>query len=80
MLHPPSSSDLAPYDYWLFACVKAHRRGKQFESEDSINTTAPASSHLLSKDEYRAAVDCLPRRLEKCVDIVGDYIEQRMYV
>jgi len=72
--HPPSSPDLAPHDYWLFAHVKAHRRGKQFESEDNINTAVPASSRL-NKDEYRAAIDRLLRRSEKCVDIVGNYIE-----
>jgi histone-lysine N-methyltransferase SETMAR len=73
--HPPSSPDLAPRDDWFFARVKAHLRGKQFESEDNINTAGPASSHCLSKDEYRPAIDRLPRRLEKCVDIVGDYTE-----
>jgi len=73
--HAPSSPDLAPHDYWLFAHLKAHLRGKQFESEDNINTAVPASSRILSKDEYRAAIDHLPRKLEMCVGIVGGYIE-----
>jgi len=59
----------------LFAHVKAHLWGKKFESEDNINTAVPASSHRLSKDEYRAAIGHLPHRLEKCVGIVGDYVE-----
>ena len=67
--HPPSSPDLAPHDYWLFAHVKTHLWGKQFESEDDIDTAVPASSHRLSKDKYRAAIDHLPCRLEKCVEI-----------
>jgi transcriptional/translational regulatory protein YebC/TACO1 len=67
--HPPSSPDLVSRDYWLFGHVKAHLRGKQFESEDDINTVVPTSSHRLSKDEYRAAIDHLPCRLEKCVDV-----------
>jgi hypothetical protein len=29
--------------------------GKQFESEDDINTAVSASLHHLSKDKYRAA-------------------------
>jgi len=59
----------------LFAHVKEHPQRKRFESEDNINTAVTASSHHLSKNEYRAATDCLPNRWEKCVDSAGDYIE-----
>jgi histone-lysine N-methyltransferase SETMAR len=72
--HPPYSPDLAPCDYW-FLRVKEHLRGKRFESEDNINTAVTASLKRLTKDEYRAAIDCLPRRWEKCVDSAGDCIE-----
>ena len=72
--------DLVPSDYWLLACVKELLWGKQFESRDGINTAVAASSHHLSTDEYRAAIDCLPHRWEKCVDSAGGYIEWRTYV
>jgi hypothetical protein len=55
--------------------VKEHLRGKGFETEDDINTAVTASSKHPSKDEYRAAVDHLPRRWKKCADSAGDYIE-----
>jgi hypothetical protein len=55
--------------------VKEHLRGKRFESEDNINTAVTASLKCLVKDEYRAAIDRLPRRWKKCVDSAGDYIE-----
>jgi hypothetical protein len=47
--------------------------GKQFESDDNINTAVTSSLHRRSKDEYRDAIDNLPHRREKCVDSAGDY-------
>jgi transposase len=75
MAHPPYCPDLAPCDCWLFSRVKEHLWGKQFESEDNINTAVTASLKHPSKNEYRAAIDRLPPRWEKCVDSAGDYIE-----
>jgi hypothetical protein len=60
--------------------VKEHLRGKRFELEDAINTAFTASLKRSAKDEYRAAIDRLPCRWEKCVDSAGDYIEQRTYI
>jgi histone-lysine N-methyltransferase SETMAR len=74
LAHPPHSPGLAPCDYWLFACVKKHLRGKQFESKEDVNTAVTESLHCLSKDEYKAATDRLPHIREKSVDSVGDYI------
>jgi len=75
LTHPSYSPGLTSCDYWLFACVKRHCHGKRFELEDDINTAITASLHHLSKDIYRAAIDHLPCRWEKCVDSSGDYIE-----
>jgi len=55
--HGPNSPNLAPcIDFWLFAHVKQHLRGKRFESED-IFTAVTASLYRLSRDEYRTAID-----------------------
>jgi len=35
-------------------------------------TAVTASLHCLSMDEYKAAVDRLPHRWEKCVGSAGD--------
>jgi histone-lysine N-methyltransferase SETMAR len=75
LAHPPYSPDLASCDYWLFSRVKEHLREKRFELEDDINTAVTASLNHLSKNEYRAAIDRLPRIWEKCVDSAGNYIE-----
>jgi hypothetical protein len=47
--------------------------GKQFESDDNINTAVTASLHRQSKDEYRVAIGRLPHRREKFADSAGDY-------
>jgi histone-lysine N-methyltransferase SETMAR len=74
LAHPPYSPDFAPCDYWLYSRVKEHVRGKQFESEDN-NTAVTTFLKRPTVDECRAAIDRLPRRWEKCVDIAGYYIE-----
>jgi len=56
LAYPPCFPDLTPYDYWLFAHVKEHLWGKEFESKDDVDTAVTASLHHLSKDEYRAAI------------------------
>ena len=75
LAHPPYSPDLALYNYWLFTRVKEHLQHTQFESENNINTAVTASLHPLDMDEYRAAIDCLSHRWEKCVDSASDNIE-----
>ena len=78
--HPPCSPDRAPCDYWFFVHVKEHLWGKLLELEDNTDTAVTSPVHCLSRDEYRAATDCLPHRWEKCVDSATDYIERRTYL
>jgi hypothetical protein len=52
MTHSPYSPDLAPRDYWLFACLKEHLWTKRFESEDGINIAVTVSLHHPCKHEY----------------------------
>ena len=60
--------------------MKEHLRGKQYESEHDMNTAVTAYLHRLSKDEYKAATDRLPRRWKKYVDSAGDYTDYRKHV
>jgi hypothetical protein len=75
VLHILPTLQISPYMIIGCFCVKEHLQGKRFESEDDINTAVTASLKRPSKDEYRAAIDHLPHRWEKCVDSAGDYIE-----
>jgi len=77
LAHTAYSPDLTPCYYWLVACVKEHLWGKRIESEDDSNNAITASLHRLSKDEYRAAIDCLPHTWEKCVTVLVITLSRR---
>ena len=47
LTHSPYSPGLTSCDYLLFACVKDHCRGKQFELEGDISAAITASLHYL---------------------------------
>jgi hypothetical protein len=59
----------------VFAHVKEYLQGKQFESEDDINTAVTAFLHCLRKDKYKATVHRLPHKWEEHVDSAGCYIQ-----
>jgi len=48
--HPPCCPDLVPCNYWFFAHVEEHLRGKLLQLEDEVDTAVTASLHHLSKD------------------------------
>jgi transposase len=52
--HPPYCPDFAPCNYWFFAHVKEHLRGKLLQVEDEIDTALTASLHHLSEDEFQS--------------------------
>jgi hypothetical protein len=68
--------------HWLLVVCSCERSfwGKQFESDDDMNTAVSASLHCLCKDEYRDAIGHLTRRWYKCVDSAGGYIEWKTFV
>lgn len=55
--------------------MKEYLQGKQFESEDDINTAVTAFLHCLRKDKYKATVHRLPHKWEEHVDSAGCYIQ-----
>ena len=78
LAHSPSSSD---FPWFLVVCTrKRNFGGKQFESDDDVNTAVSASLHCLCKNEYRDAIDHLTHRWWKCIDSAGDYIKWRTFV
>lgn len=69
VLHPPYSPDLAPSDFFLFPKMKEDLKGIRFESiRDWIRKKTP--------NFYADAFKKWILRLEKCVDLNGDYIEK----
>lgn len=75
--HPPYSPDLAPSDYHLFTNLKKHLGGKRLNSDEEVKTVV---MEYLEKEVdgefYDAGIQKLPDRLQKCLDMNGDYVEK----
>lgn len=74
--HPPYSPDLAPSDYYLFSKLKSELRGKKFSSDNEIKSAV--WEHFESKDEnyFYTGIEMLIPRSNKCIRLLGDYIEK----
>ena len=65
--HPPYSPDLAPSDYRLFPKLKEHLHGKKFSSDNEVMLPVPF---------FQDAAEMLELRWEKCINLLGDYVEK----
>ncbi|XP_050925028.1 histone-lysine N-methyltransferase SETMAR [Lates calcarifer] len=74
--HPPYSPDLAPSDFHLFGPLKAFTRGTKFESDDEVKSVVSDWLRHQSKDFYAEGIRKLVHRWEKCVTVLGDYVEK----
>uniref|UniRef100_A0A4W6C880 Histone-lysine N-methyltransferase SETMAR n=1 Tax=Lates calcarifer TaxID=8187 RepID=A0A4W6C880_LATCA len=74
--HPPYSPDLAPSDFHLFGPLKAFTRGTKFESDDEVKSVVSDWLRHQSKDFYAEGIQKLVHRWEKCVTVLGDYVEK----
>jgi len=74
---PPYSPDLAPSDYHLFTNLKKHLGGKRLNLDEEVKTVV---MEYLEKEVdgefYDAVIQKLPDRLQKCLDMNGDYVEK----
>uniref|UniRef100_A0A4W6DTM9 Histone-lysine N-methyltransferase SETMAR n=1 Tax=Lates calcarifer TaxID=8187 RepID=A0A4W6DTM9_LATCA len=75
--HPPYSPDLAPSDFHLFGPLKAFTRGTKFESDDEVKSVVSDWLRHQSKDFYAEGIRKLVHRWEKCVTVLGDYVEKK---
>ncbi len=65
--HPPYSPDLAPCDYFLFPRLKADLHRHKFRGLQELQTAVRQALKNIPKEDYRAALECLPMRWMKCV-------------
>ncbi|CAH1725891.1 unnamed protein product [Aphis gossypii] len=73
--HSPYSPDLAPSDYHLFLNLKKHLGGKWLDTDEEVKTEV--TQHLnkeLAASFYEAGIQKLPVRLEKSIQVNGDYV------
>jgi histone-lysine N-methyltransferase SETMAR len=74
--HPPYSPDLAPSDFYLFRYLKPHLKGKRFGDDDEVKQETQHWLEEQSKDWYKAGIEKLKRRYEKCIELNGGYVEK----
>lgn len=74
--HPPYSPDLAPCDFFLFPTLKKELAGKKFSSNDEVITATEAYFADREKSFFSNGLKRLEHRLEKCIELRGDYVEK----
>jgi histone-lysine N-methyltransferase SETMAR len=74
--HPPYSPDLAPSDFHLFANLKKALGGSRFLDEIEARTFVTEWLNEQTHDFYLHGIRALLKRLQKCIDINGDYVEK----
>ena len=73
--HPPYSPDLAPADYFLFPTMKRELGGVSI-SGDSVKVEWERACGRVPSDAFAAAFDRWIERLQKCVEVRGNYVEK----
>ena len=73
--HPPWSPDLAPADYFLFPTIKKELGGVSI-SGDSVKVEWERDCGRVPSNAFAAAFDRWIERLQKCVQVGGDYVEK----
>ena len=74
--HPPYIPDLAPSDFHVFPKLKEYLGGKRFENDDVLKETVTNWLNAQAAEFYDEGIQKLVPRLNKCLDILGDYVEK----
>jgi histone-lysine N-methyltransferase SETMAR len=73
--HPPYPSDLAPSDFYLCGYVKHQLQGHEFKEGPVFVLVISKVLNQTPTDRLVNDFDDWMRRLQRCVDINGDYLE-----
>jgi histone-lysine N-methyltransferase SETMAR len=74
--HPAYSPDLAPSDFHLFPKLKEFLGGKRMETDVEVKETDTAWLNGLAAEFYDEGIVKLLSRLDKCLNLYGDYVEK----
>lgn len=74
--HPPYSPDLAPSDYHLFCRLKKFLGGKRFSDQDELENTVNGWFQEMGETFYSTGIEKLVSRMDKCLNLNGDYVEK----
>jgi hypothetical protein len=73
--HPPHSSDLTPPAFYLFGCVKRQLQGHKFTEGAGLVLAISEILHQVPTATLVDTFDDWMRRLQRCIDISGEYVE-----
>ena len=69
--HLPSSTDLAPCDFWWFPKL----RGCRYETIEEMKEAVTKVIDTLTQENFHGAFQMLLERYNKCIAVGGDYFE-----
>lgn len=73
--HPAYSPDLAPCDFGLFGTMKEYFEDKEFETEEELFEAIMEFFNGKSKEFWISLFDTWIKRLEKCIEVNGNYFK-----
>lgn len=74
--HPPYSPDLAPSDFWLFPTLKKSLAGQRFTTDAQVKVAVNNFFQKQSPEFYATGIERLVPRYNKCLDLLGEYVEK----
>jgi [histone H3]-lysine36 N-dimethyltransferase SETMAR len=76
--HPPYSPDLAPSDNHLFNNLKEFLGGQRSSNDEEVQDVVENWLREVERKvyEYDKGIQKLVPRLQKCIDLYGDYVEK----
>ena len=74
--HPAYSPDLAPSDFHLFPKLKNFLAGQKFGSNEEVIQVVNEYFEGLEENHFKEGIGNLEKRLAKCIELRGDYVEK----
>ncbi|GBL68611.1 hypothetical protein AVEN_155785-1, partial [Araneus ventricosus] len=70
--------DLAPSDFHLFGTLKQHLGDQHFADDDDVHHEVLLWMRQQPKEFYAAGIGAMIKRWDKCVNIGGDYVKNKI--
>ncbi len=74
--HTPYSPDLTQCDFWLFPNLKTELAGMKFITLKNVQTAVQGVLAELFKDSTMHVMEAWAKRLTKCIELGGDYVDK----
>jgi len=74
--HAAYSTDLAPSDYYLFINLKSQLRGTTSADDESLKAVVKPWFEGQDTEFSTQGINSLAVKVEKCIDVAGNYIEK----